>query len=87
MRVENKVDYPEAKNIACNTPRFQNNNFQEQINPYAKPCGNMCCKCSSHANCGKTVNLIERGEDKDAEDDCDEDVAEEEGEELALVLQ
>ncbi|KAM2908957.1 hypothetical protein COP2_048413 [Malus domestica] len=53
----------------------------------------MCYKYGSHGHptstCmgGKTVNLVEGDEDKDTEDDCDEDMAKEEGEELVLVLQ
>ncbi|KAM1405191.1 hypothetical protein EV1_000034 [Malus domestica] len=47
-RVENKVDYPGVKDIPRNTPHFQNTNFREQTNPYAKPRENMCYKCGSH---------------------------------------
>ncbi|KAM1449600.1 hypothetical protein EV1_008218 [Malus domestica] len=53
----------------------------------------MCYKCGSHGHptstcwVGKIVNLVKGGEYEEVDDEYDDDVAEEEGDELALVLQ
>ena len=92
-KVEKKVDYPGVKDSPRNTTCFQNNNFHEKTNMYAKPCENMCYKCGSYGHptgtCrgGKIVNLVEGVDDEETKDECDEDVTEEEGEKLALVIQ